>query len=240
MDVGNLGLAGLGGGAASSLGLPLLPSAMQYFGQQQTNQTNRDIASEANQASQASANQSMAFSHSEAQAQMAFQREMSNSAHQREVEDLKKAGLNPILSANAGSSTPSGAMGTGAMADIKAAPYTSPLQPAATAMLQTAQAASSIIGTLSEARLSNARMANLNAQTKNYASSSGLSQAQTANINADTRIKQPEASLMNNIQEMLQSAASTRKQQEREQSAPIYKQDPNWGTTGKGLHLWRP
>lgn len=40
---------------------------------------------------------------------VAFQREMSNSAHQREVRDLQKAGLNPILSANAGASTPQGA-----------------------------------------------------------------------------------------------------------------------------------
>lgn len=93
-------------GGLSALG-SIGGSALQYFS-----------AREQNQAADEQAKASMNFSAAQSAQQMAFQERMSNTAHQREVADLKTAGLNPLLSLNSGSSTPGGAMGTGAQAPV--------------------------------------------------------------------------------------------------------------------------
>ena len=58
-------------------------------------------------------NVAMNYNSAEALANREWQEHMSNTAYQRAVEDMRKAGLNPILAfSNGGASTPGGSAGT--------------------------------------------------------------------------------------------------------------------------------
>lgn len=70
---------------------------------------------------QISTNASMAYNSAEAAKNREWQEQMSNTAYQRAVKDMRAAGINPILAyTQGGASTPAGAQGTASAANITA------------------------------------------------------------------------------------------------------------------------
>lgn len=132
--------------------------------QADTNEANQESAQRATDTNVEQAAITREFNSAQAARQMDFQERMSNTSHRRAVEDLRAAGLNPILSATqGGASAPVGASGSASNAQAIAPP---PRIAPGVAGVQGAQAGANIALTSASARQALAQEQNLKADTK--------------------------------------------------------------------------
>lgn len=157
----------------------------------QSDKTSAKSNDYARQASEWSASQAAIanqFNAYEAQKNRDWQEMMSNTAHQREVRDLKAAGLNPVLSAMGGNgaSTTSGATASAVMPDSHSGEASNPSGAIASILSSMLAAQTSLTNQAVSARTQEAIADKTNAVTQLVAELYNATSRDNARLSADT------------------------------------------------------
>lgn len=180
--------------------------------------------------SQSFAREQMKFNAEQAAISRAWQAEMANTAHQREVKDLIAAGLNPILSSGGnGAAVPSGATAVGAQGNVDNS-YSNALASYATTLISSAAniemaklSASATLGAAATSAAASRYGSDVSAAASRYgASTSAAASRYGADRSMQSTLGAAGMNLISNITGQNISSSATRYSADQHKSASIW------------------